>query len=72
MLKAGIDSKNEYVVYTVTKQEPASSLLGLSATSVTPWNFQFQDVNRKKKLNNNFLIILKFFQHLFFFTGNIV
>ena len=35
-----------------------------------PEIFEFQDVIKIK--NNNFLKILKFSQHLFFFTGNLV
>jgi hypothetical protein len=30
---------------------------------------KFHDVNRKKKLHNDFLIILKIFQHLFSLYG---
>ena len=37
-----------------------------------PEIFRFQDVIKIKNKNNNFLIILKFSQHLFFFTGNLV
>jgi hypothetical protein len=31
--------------------------------------FQFQDLNKKEKLNNDFLIILKIFPHLFSLQG---
>ena len=37
-----------------------------------PEIFRFQDVIKIKNKNNNFLIILKFSQHLCFFAGNLV